>query len=612
MGEESAGAVAAALGVIDLALAACRAYQRPDLLARLEAAKAPLGDPNITLVIAGEFKQGKSSLVNALLGTAVCPVDDDVATAVPTHVRHGEKPAAELLLDGDPPGREPVPVQDLRRYTVEPALPGGPNGPAGSGGQRVLAVEVRLPRALLAGGLVLVDTPGVGGLGSPVAAASLAQISMADAVLFVTDASQELTRSELDFLQQARRLCEVVVVVLTKKDLYPAWRTIRDLDEAHLKGRDLHEASLGVLPVSSTLRARAAKANDAELNRASGFPALVDFVRNQVGGGAARQLAVRAVGEVVDVCRQLESQFEAERTALADPATARRVVEELEAVKSRVEALKHAAARWNQTLNDGVADLGSDIDHDLRARIRAIVQEADEMIESADPAESWSQLEAWLRARTSHELVANYTDLRDRASELSEQVAEHFRQASGPVLDRFAVYHPEHLLSHPVGGGKEVEFGKMSVGKQTMIALRSSYGGTLMFTALGGMAGVALGPIGIGIGLIMGHRGLREEKKRQLTQRRGQARNSVRRYCDEVGFVTGKDSRDTLRRIQRQLRDHYSARAEELQRSTTEALKAATDTARKSQAERETRMRDLDAELGRLRKLRERAEAVAR
>ncbi len=540
----------------------------------------------------------------------MCPVDDDVATALPTHVRHGAEPLAELVLDGDPPGREPVDMDQLRRYIVETGVPGTRVAPTGSGGQRVLGVDVRIPRTLLAGGLVIVDTPGVGGLGSPVAAASLAAVSMADAVLFVTDASQELTRSELDFLRQARRLCDTVVLVLTKKDLYPAWRTIRDLDESHLRGQGLHNGGLGVLAVSSTLRARAVAAKDAELNRESGFPDLVTFVRDTVGAGAAQQLAARAAGEVVEVCRQLESPFEAERAALADPLAARKVVDDLSSVKLQVEALKHAAARWSQTLSDGIADLGSDIDHDLRARIRTIVQEVDEVIEAADPADSWAELEAWVRARTSHELVENYTQLRDRAAELSEQVAEHFRQASASVLDRFAVYHPEPLLAQAMGG-RDVEFGKMGVGKQTMVALRSSYGGALMFTMLSSMAGVALGPIGIGIGLIMGHRGLREEKKRQLTQRRAQAKNSVRRYCDEVSFVTGKDSRDTLRRIQRQLRDHYSARAEELNRSTAEALKAASDIARQSQSEREDRLRNLDAELNRLRTLRTRAEAVA-
>ena len=94
---------------------------------------------------------------------------------------------------------------DVRRYVVEGADRRA--GTSAADGARVTGVEVRLPRKMLAGGLVLVDTPGVGGLGSPHAAASLAAISMADAVLFVTDAAQELTRSEVDFLRRARELC---------------------------------------------------------------------------------------------------------------------------------------------------------------------------------------------------------------------------------------------------------------------------------------------------------------------------------------------------------------------------------------------------------------------
>jgi gas vesicle protein len=150
----------------------------------------------------------------------------------------------------------------------------------------------------------------------------------------------------------------------------------------------------------------------------------------------------------------------------------------------------------------------------------------------------------------------------------------------------------------------------MKVGKQAMVALKSAYGGALMFTMLGAMTGIVLGPISVGIGLVMGHKGLREEKKRQLLQRRNQARNAIRRYCDEVSFVMSKDSRDTLRRIQRQLRDHYSALAEELNRSNSEALSAANNAAKRSQAERDQRMKDLEAELTRLRQLKQRTEAV--
>jgi hypothetical protein len=329
-----------------------------------------------------------------------------------------------------------------------------------------------------------------------------------------------------------------------------------------------------------------------------------------VAGGGRTRVAHEAVSEVTAVCKQLEAQFEAERSALADPATARRVVDELAAAKERAESLRAAAARWNTTLGDGVTDLSADIDHDLRTRIRRIVTEADEAIEAADPLETWPEMERWLESRVSYELVANYTQLRDRAADLSRMVADHFSEAAGDVLGEFAVYNPAPLLSSSNIDPK-VSLEKMSARKQTMVALRNSYSGILMFTMLPHLLGFGVvAPLAIPVGVLMGRAGLRDEKKRQLALRQTQAKNAIRRYGDEVQFLIGKDSRDTLRRIQRQLRDHYTTRAEELNRSTSEALRNSQSAAKQSQAERTKRLTDIDAELDRLRKLRTRAEAA--
>jgi hypothetical protein len=592
--------IAQAIEVLDFGLRACEAYGRTDLTTRLGAIRRQLADPAVHIVVAGEFKQGKSSLVNGLLGANVCPVDDDVATALPTYVRHSAEPKAYVLHDGDPPSRTSIALDQVRAYAVEENA-GRPSRAA----DRIIGVEVHIPRKILEGGLVLVDTPGVGGLGSAHAAASLAAISMADAVVFVTDASQELTRSELDFLRQARQLCRTAVCVMTKTDFYPAWRTIHQLNTGHLRST----MDIPLMTVSSSLRSRAVKANDQALNAESGFAELVRFVTDQVGGKAAERIAGDAAAEVAAVCEQIIAQFDAERAALADPAAAQRVLDSLNLAKQRVEVLRSNAAKWVQTLSDGIADLNADIDHDLRARIRQVLAESDDSVEGVDPADTWPQMESWLRSRVSYDLLANYTLLRSRADALSEEVADHFRYASGEVFDQLGVYNPSPQLEGARVEHK-IELDKMKVGKQAMVALKSAYGGALMFMMLGTMTGIALGPISVGIGLVMGAKGLRDEKKRQLQNRRTQAKNAVRRYCDEVSFVMGKDSRDTLRRVQRQLRDYYSGLAEEMARSNQEALTAASEAAKRTQTERDTRLRDLDAELNRLRQLRQRASAV--
>src|SRR5688500_15280975 len=63
---------------------------RRDLAERLATSLARLARPSTFTCVVGEFKQGKSSLVNALLGGVACPVDDDLATSTVTVVGYGD------------------------------------------------------------------------------------------------------------------------------------------------------------------------------------------------------------------------------------------------------------------------------------------------------------------------------------------------------------------------------------------------------------------------------------------------------------------------------------------------------------------------------------------
>ncbi|GAA3437837.1 hypothetical protein GCM10018954_074510 [Kutzneria kofuensis] len=198
--------------LLDLAIRATTAYRREDLGARLAVTRRRLLDPEVRVLVVGEFKQGKSMLVNSLVDAPVCPVDDDLATAVPTLVRYAPEPSVVLVGD-DEHQRRPVPIDQLARHVSEAGNPGNR--------ERLRHAEVGVPRTVLSGGLCLVDTPGVGGLDSAHGASTMAVLPTADAVILVSDAAQEYTGPELDFLRQAMKMCPTVLCVLTKTDLYP-------------------------------------------------------------------------------------------------------------------------------------------------------------------------------------------------------------------------------------------------------------------------------------------------------------------------------------------------------------------------------------------------------
>ncbi|MBV8932806.1 MAG: dynamin family protein, partial [Kutzneria sp.] len=328
----------AAIDVVDIALKATTAYDRPDLGIRLQQARSRLVADGVRVLVVGEFKQGKSQLINAVVNAPVCPVDDDIATTVPTIVRHAQEPGVTLVRESDDgEGHAERRQASIDRIADHVSDWGNP-----SNRQRLSYVEVGIPRSILATGLTLVDTPGVGGLGSMHGAATMAVLPTADAVLFVSDAAGEYTATELEFLEQAMRVCPTVVCVLTKSDLYPEWRRIAELDRRHLAAAGV-EAEL--VPVSSTLRLHAVRTDDHTLNGESGFPKLLDLLRGRILARSEQLARHAAAHDVLAVTEQLSTTMGAELAALQDPARAQAVVAELARAQQRVDQLRQQSAR---------------------------------------------------------------------------------------------------------------------------------------------------------------------------------------------------------------------------------------------------------------------------
>ncbi|EUA02929.1 isoniazid-inducible iniA domain protein [Mycobacterium kansasii 824] len=120
----------------------------------------------------------------------------------------------------------------------------------------------------------------------------------------------------------------------------------------------------------------------------------------------------------------------------------------------------------------------------------------------------------------------------------------------------------------------------------------------MMIGMLSSVAGLGLfNPVSVGAGLILGRMAYKEDKENRLLRARAEAKTNVRRFVDDVSFVVGKESRDRLKMIQRTLRDHYREIANELTRSLNESLQATVTAAHLEEAERDTRIRELERQL---------------
>ncbi|MDQ3765176.1 MAG: dynamin family protein [Actinomycetota bacterium] len=593
---------------VDLTLATIAQYDRSDLEDRLQQARVRLLDEQVRVLVVGEFKQGKSLLINGLVRAPVCPVHDDMATSVPTVVRHADPPVAALVRQLDAEGDDPsqrrterieVPIDKLAEHISESGNP--------ANREQWSYAEVGLPRRLLTGGLELVDTPGVGGLTSVHGAATMAMLPSADAVLLVSDASQEYTRSELEFLSQATKVCPNVACVLTKIDLYPEWRRIAELDRAHLAAVNI-DAEL--LSVSSTLRVQSIRTQDADLDAESGFPALISYLRERVVGQADLLARRSTVHDVLAVTDQLCGGLRAEQAAQQDPATAQGLIRHLTEAQQRSAALKERSARWQHTLNDGIADLTADIDFDLNDRMREIVRQVEEEVDhGGDPTKTWGQLSTWVEQEVASAVSANLVWATQRARWLATRVADHFSEEKNLVLPKLRTEVADALSSVRAMRLRQGE--PFGIGQKALTGLRGGYVGVLMFGMLGTVVGMSLiNPFSVGAGILLGGKTITDERRRIVIRRQNEAKAAVRRYVDDVKFQASKESRDMLRRVQRDLRDHFTAQAEEMNRSLGDSLRAAEKAVKTSKGDRERRLAEVKSELERLETLQQKVRTL--
>jgi hypothetical protein len=588
---------------IDLVSAA----DRPDLRQRLEQTRQRVLDPSTRVIVVGEFKQGKSQLINALVNAPVCPVDTDIATSVPTVVRHGAVPSATILIaaggEGLAAGEQsvesrPVRLEELADHVSERGNPGNRN--------HLVAAEVFLPREILAGGLSFVDSPGLGGLDSVHSLTTLTALPTADAMLLVSDASQEYTEPEIKFLRQALRITPNVACVLSKTDLYPHWLRVAELDRTHL---DEVDPGMPLFPVSADLRLHAARLHDTQLNDESGFPALVAYLRSEILGQSER-LQKRSVAlDLLSITDHLRLSLQSEISALLDPDTTPQMIAELEAAKARADELRRRSSRWQTTLNDGVSDLIADMEYDLRDRMRSIQRDAEQAIDAADPGRNWPETVAWLEQRIAAAVSDTFVWTNERAQWLSEQVAEHFARDQVP-LPVLRVDNTADVLD-PVRSVETLDPGRLNPMQKVLIGMRGSYGGVLMFGLLTGIVGMSLiNPISVGAGLLIGGKAYKDEKTARLKRRQGEAKAIVRGHIDDVIFQVGKQLRDRLRFVQRGTRDHFTDIAEEHHRSLAESVLAAQKAATTYSTARDQRARDIKITLRQVEELHKAAGAL--
>ena len=198
--------------ILTTALDGLAALAGPDDRAALAELTDRLTRRRLRVLVAGEAKRGKSTLVNALLGRQVLPSGVTPLTALATVVRYGrDEGVTAVYRDGR---TESHPLSALDDLVTERGNPENRRGLA--------SVTVTVDSPLLACGAELVDTPGTGSVYAHNTAEAELALETMDAAVFVLTADPPVSASERDLMSRVARLSVTMFVVLNKADYLSA------------------------------------------------------------------------------------------------------------------------------------------------------------------------------------------------------------------------------------------------------------------------------------------------------------------------------------------------------------------------------------------------------
>jgi signal recognition particle receptor subunit beta len=582
--------------VVELARSLGRDQLADHLMTRVDA----LTDDRFRVVVTGDYKAGKSALCNALVGEPVCPVDVDASTRVPTSIRHGEEVGATIVtgtLDPDRPDdsdpettRTAIALEEMRdRVTdathVEDEVP--------------WLCEVTVPSPWLASGIDLVDMPGAGGIESASGFITTAELATADAAVFVTDASQELTAHELERLAAVAAAVPSVVVAFTKIDFYGEWRRIRDIDIGHLARAGFE---MQLVPVSAHLWSLARQLDNDIVADESGIPGLREIISRLREEQADSDGLTEPALEALEALATLRDAATADLAAV-DAGGSRAAIADLEDSLRRAEALKLDIAEWRRVLHDDINELEHDLGQELNRKRDEIYSEASQRIDDTDPAESWEQIEGWVGQRRTQLVTEMFDFLGDRAAFIKQDVVSRMSEAESELA--------EGDLAERESAGIDLNLAALTRQQDESRgarALTSTWAVGEPILAISQLASVSIQGMVVAAvaGLLFFKKTHKRRKVRQLEARRAEAKRNLEDHLEEVAERLLPELQRVKDKLARALRDEGLRRIGEVELSIRDALQSARHAAESDEETREARKHELNETLEALGALQER------
>jgi GTPase Era involved in 16S rRNA processing len=355
---------------LDRAASALRdSTDNASLVGRFESLRERLLHNRLQLAVLGQFKRGKSTFINALLGAPVLPMAVVPLTAVPIFISWGSAASVRVRFQDNrptekPSENDPDTIREfLFRFVAEEANPENRLG--------VDRVDLFYPAPILADETVVIDTPGVGSTFRHNTEAALQVLPECDVALFIVSPDPPITGAELEYLRRLKSRMINILFVLNKADYVRADERV--LVESFLrnvlKQNSLWSPGTVIFNVSSRDALDAKQHGDLRELESSGLVAIEDHLKRYLAREKTRTLAQAIATKAEDIVSEAIAELDLRTRTLEMP------LEQLTSKLALFEGALRSVEEQRRVLHDLLAGEQRRLVADLRSR-------ADDLYES--------------------------------------------------------------------------------------------------------------------------------------------------------------------------------------------------------------------------------------
>jgi len=274
------------------------------------------------LVVLGQFKRGKTSLINALLGAEILPVAVVPLTSIATILKYGEALRTKVYFND---GRTAeIRTENLSEYVTEKGNPRNMKD--------VKEVVVTYPAPYLQGGVRLIDTPGVGSIYQHNTDVAYQYLPKSDAALFLLSVDQPVSQAELDFLKDVKEYSDRIFFLQNKADYVGPDDMNESIAFSKRVIEDAMKCDVKIFPLSAKLALDGKLSGDKNLLERSFLSEFEKILNTFLMEEKGKVLILSVTSTLLRVLSQAMLELELEMKSLTTP---------LEELKKKIEAFEN-------------------------------------------------------------------------------------------------------------------------------------------------------------------------------------------------------------------------------------------------------------------------------